>query len=69
VDLRLDDVPASAGFSSQFFGGGYGLLGRVGYDAFLDTDAVFFQDFLTLVFVNVHKNGKGVGYSSLTFGC
>ena len=57
VDLGFDDVPAGTGIGSQLFGGGYGLLGRVGYDAFLHADAVFFQDFFALIFVNVHKNG------------
>ena len=68
VDLRLDDVPAGAGVGGELFGGGYGLLGGIGGDAFLHADAVFFQDFLALVFVNVHKNGKGVVLATLTFG-
>ena len=61
VNLRLDNVPAGTGIGGELLGGGHGLLGRVGHDAFLHAHAVFFQDFLALIFVNVHKNGKGVG--------
>jgi hypothetical protein len=68
VNLRFDNVPASAGFFCQALCGGYGFIGRIGHDSFLNAYAVAFKNFFTLILVNVHRgqfNGDdGVVFSA-----
>ena len=58
MNLGLNDIPAGAGLLGEGFGGFYGFVGRVGSDAFLDAHAVFLQDFLALILVNIHLTGR-----------